>query len=155
METKSLHTYLQDHIAGAESALIVIRHLNGQAEEPALLHLLQELLEEVTEDKVALERLAGSLGTQPNVLKNSAAWIGAQVVDVKARAGKTSFGAFEGLEFISLGIQGKLHLWKALQRSASCATAGYRPDLSLLIQRGEAQHERVEVLRLALASVVL
>ena len=117
--------------------------------------MLEELLEEVNEDKVTLEGFAASIGIKASALKNSAAWLGAQIVDMKARAGKTPFGVFEGLEFISLGIQGKLHLWKALQRSTRLASAESRPDFPLLIQRGQAQHERVEVLRLALASIVL
>ena len=68
---------------------------------------------------------------------------------------KTPFGAFEGLEFLALGIQGKLHLWKALQRSPVCASATYTPDYFMLIERAGAQYKRVEDLRLAVASIVL
>jgi len=151
----NLNTYLQDHIAGAEVAVIVIDVLNKHAEEPHLIRILEELQIEVTKDKAVLERVAASLQSGPNVLKNTVAWMTAQIVDLKVRVGKTPFGAFEGLEFLALGIQGKLHLWKALQRSAGCASATYTPDYLMLIERAEAQHRRVEDLRLALASIVL
>ena len=155
MKTSGLHTYLQDHTAGAESAMVAMRALSEQTHDRVLSHLLSELLIEVAEDKQELEKLAHSVGSEPNVFKNAAAWMAAQVVDLKARAGKTSFGAFEGLEFVSLGIQGKLHLWRALQRSAICTSSSYQLDYSLLIKRAESQHERVEVVRLALASKAL
>jgi len=59
------------------------------------------------------------------------------------------------VEFLSLGIQGKLHLWKALERSAACGELEAKPDLRLLIKRAESQHRDVEDLRLALATIAL
>jgi hypothetical protein len=114
---EDLNTYLHDHVAGSEAAMEVMCILNENSDEPVFTQVLDWLLIQVKEDKATLENLAASVNTSSNTLKNSAAWLGARVVSVKTRAGKSSFGAFKGLEFLSLGLQGKLHLWKALQRS--------------------------------------
>ncbi len=150
-----LETYFQDHLAGASTAIEVIGLLLKHSREPILTNLLSALMVEVQEDKSALEGLVTTMGMSPSTLKDSAGWIGARFVTFKARAGKSPFGAFEGLEFLSMGIQGKLHLWKALQRSPACENAMNRPDFGTFIERAVAQHRKVEELRLALAAVVL
>ena len=81
--------------------------------------------------------------------------MGSRLVGFKVREGKRAFGAFEALEFLALGIQGKLHLWKALERSAACGKVRDRPNFRLLIERVEAQHRNIEDLRLALATIAL
>jgi len=150
-----LHTYLRDHIAGANAAIEVVSLLLEHAEEPELIRLLPALMIELNEDKATLESLANSVGTGASIFKESAAWIGARVLSLKIREGKSPFGAFEGLEFLSLGIQGKLQLWKALERSATVKSATDQVDLRLLMERAEAQHARVETLRLFFAGVAL
>ncbi|MBB5060636.1 hypothetical protein HDF16_005372 [Granulicella aggregans] len=150
-----LTTYLHDHLAGANAAIEVIGLLQKHSGEPVLVSFLTSLLIEVQEDKLTLEKLLSSLSLGPSTLKDSAAWVGSQVVSLKVRGGKNAFGAFEGLEFLSLGIQGKLHLWKALERSVACGGVQDKPDFRLLIERAEVQHRNVEDLRLALATIAL
>lgn len=150
-----LATYLQDHLAGANAAVEVIALLHKHSEEPVLTELLVWLASEVQEDRETLERLAIDVAAGPSTIKDSAAWIGARMVSLKIEARKSSFGAFEGLEFLCLGIQGKLHLWRALGRSPACSKAPNIPDFSLLIERAQAQHRRVEDLRLAIATITL
>ena len=150
-----LETYLQDHVPGASTAIEVISLLLEHSKEPVLTNLLKDLLVEVQEDKGTLERLAASMNMAPSSLKDSAAWVGARIVTWKTRAGESPFGAFEGLEFLCLGIQGKLHLWRALQRSGTCARAGTEPDFEPLVERALAQHRKVDALRLDLATVAL
>jgi hypothetical protein len=153
--SEGLSTYLQDHIAGAEAAIEVIDLLNRHSNEPVLTQLLSALFLEVQEDKVTLERITNSLTIKASVLKNTSARLGARLVSLKANTGASPFGAFEGLEFLSLGIQGKLHLWAALQLSPACAAAAYRPDYAVLMDRAGRQHRKVEDLRLALARIAL
>ncbi|MBB5060214.1 hypothetical protein HDF16_004950 [Granulicella aggregans] len=130
-----LTTYLHDHLAGANAAVEVIALLQKHLEELVLINFLNSLLIEVQQDKLTLETIFLSLGLGPSIIKDGAAWVSSRVVSLKVRGGKTVFGAFEGLEFLSLGIQGKLHLWKALERSAACGGVQAKPDFRLLIER--------------------
>ena len=150
-----LSTYLQDHIAGANAATEVIALLREHSGEFALTNLLSWLGPEVQQDKRTLEEFAKSVAYGSSSVKDTAAWMGARLVSLKTHAGRSPFGAFEALEFLSLGIQSKLHLWRALERSAICKEALNKPDFRLLIHRAEGQHRRVEDLRLALAVVAL
>lgn len=153
--TADLKTYLRDHMAGASAALELIHLMRGHSEIPALNRLLEALLQEVQEDEVTLRTIAHSVGADSSSIKESAAWLNAQFASVKVRAGGTSFGAFEGLEFLALGILGKLQLWEALQRSPSFSDAPCKPDLASLIRRAEEQHRKVDELRLVLAATAL
>jgi len=150
-----LEIYIEDHLAGAGAAVEVIGLLLKQPKEPVLTNLLRALLVEIQEDKSTLERLAASMGMGSSAVKDSAAWMGARVVALKTRAGKSPFGAFEALEFLCLGIQGKLHLWRALQQSPAFGSAAGQPDFDVLIRRALEQHRKVDALRLAVATVAL
>ena len=150
-----LTTYLHDHLAGANAALEVIGLLKGHSDEPVLMSFLSSLLIEVQEDKQTLEGLLSTLAQGPSTIKDSAAWVSSQLFSIKVGGGKSAFGAFEALEFLALGIQGKRHLWTALERSAACGELADKPDFRLLIERAETQHRDVEDIRLALAMIVL
>jgi len=65
------------------------------------------------------------------------------------------FGTFEALEFLALGIQGKLSLWHALQVVAVLDSRLRGLDFNALIAKAEAQYTKVEERRLALASTAL
>ena len=59
--------------------------------------------------------LKTSLGSGSNVFKEAAAWLTEKASSLKLGASSSGdFGTFEALEFLSLGIQGKLSLWAAL-----------------------------------------
>jgi hypothetical protein len=58
-------------------------------------------------------------------------------------------GAFVALESLTLGVQGKASLWKALQEVASEYRSLASTDLDELISRAEAQHSTLERARLA------
>jgi hypothetical protein len=150
-----LTTYLHDHLAGANAAVEVIGLLQKHLGEPMRVSFLNSLSIEVQEDKQTLEAFLSTLAQRPSTIKDSAAWVSSRLVGFKVREGKRAFGAFEALEFLALGIQGKLHLWKALERSAACGNVRDKPNFRLLIERAEAQHRNIEVLRLALATIAL
>jgi hypothetical protein len=65
------------------------------------------------------------------------------------------FGTFEALEFLALGIQGKLSLWHALQVAATTDARLRGLDFEALIAKAEEQYTKVEERRLALAATAL
>jgi len=133
--SSSLATYIQDHLAGANAAIEIIGVLQKRSEELPTSQLLAWLAAEVQQDKETLEKLARNMGIVSSTVKDSAAWVGTRIVNLKIGAGELPFGAFEAREFLCLGIQGKLHLWKALQRSAACARVIDQPNFNVLMER--------------------
>lgn len=66
-----------------------------------------------------------------------------------------SLGTFEALEFLELGIHGKLALWRALAVVAEYDSRLKNTDFVLLASRAETQHALVEERRLELAHTAL
>jgi hypothetical protein len=66
-----------------------------------------------------------------------------------------SFGTFEALEFLALGVRGKMAMWQALEVAASgdARLGGY--DFKQLAARAEAQYEQVEQKRIQTAKIAL
>jgi hypothetical protein len=62
---------------------------------------------------------------------------------------------FESLEFLALGIHGKLCLWKALQAASRLDSRLREYDYEELVRRAQQQYEKVESQRLNLAETVL
>jgi hypothetical protein len=89
-------------------------------------------------------------------LKEFTAWLAERASRMKLGEGAAGeFGTFEALEFLALGIQGKLRLWHALQVAAASDARLSNCDFKLLIGRAEEQYAKVEERRLAVASTAL
>jgi hypothetical protein len=68
---------------------------------------------------------------------------------------QNDLGHFEALELLTLGIQGKRVLWKALAVVAPYYASWVIYDFKALEQRAIEQRDRVETKRLQLAQLVL
>jgi hypothetical protein len=151
----SLATYLKDHLAGAGLAIDLLEAMRDRHKNEALGHFAESILAEVTEDRDSLKNLADSIGAGSNVAKELSAWVSEKFTRVKLGAAGGDFEEFEALEFLSLGIQGKLSLWNALRVCAASDSCLGSLDLSYLIVRAEEQYARVEERRLSFASAAL
>lgn len=151
-----LVTYLEDHKAGAGLAIDLLQAMRAQRDDESLSQFAESILLEVETDEKTLQNLAKAIGTGSNVLKEAAAWVGEKASRVKLGAGSSGdFETFEALEFLSLGIQGKLSLWHALQVVAQSDSRLNGLDFDRLIARAETQYAKVEERRLALAKTAL
>lgn len=151
----NLAVYLHDHLAGAHMAIEVLELLykHGQAGEQH--QFLAILLAEVKDDRDTLATLTDDVAHGPSVVKNSMAWLAAEAVALKLKAGVDDFGRFEAFEFLVVGILAKRHLWMALQQISPVDGRVASLDLERLIQRAEWQYSEVERHRAALAKHVL
>jgi hypothetical protein len=148
----SLVTYLEDHKAGAGLAIDLLQTMRDRHDDESLSQFAGSILSDIEEDEETLRSLAKKIGAGSNVLKEAAAWVSEKASRVKLGAGSSGdFGTFEALEFLSLGIQGKLSLWQALQVVAVADVRLQDFDFKTLIVRAETQYARVEERRLALA----
>lgn len=144
-----LATYLHDHLAGAESAIDLLETLRDKHEGDDIGRLAAKVVQQVEEDRGVLERIADQVGSGPSTLKQAGAWLGEKASRAKLRnisgEGLTTFMV---LETLSLGILGKLALWKALARLSALDPRLYGVDFDRLITRAEKQHAMVEDRRL-------
>jgi hypothetical protein len=60
--------------------------------------------------------ILGSSQTPPFVIKEAAGWLSEKTTRLKfGHSMANSFGTFQAIEFLSLGILGKVALWRALE----------------------------------------
>ena len=108
------------------------------------------MLIEVETDRTVLKRLADRVGSGSSPIKEAAAWLSEKVSRLKLGGDNDGLATFEALEFLALGVLGKLSLWKALRE---IAREGRLRDLDFatLIARALDQHSQLEAHRLELA----
>jgi hypothetical protein len=157
MSTANISNYMNDHLAGATGALDLIRHLSAIADLPADQQFYDHLVQEIEEDKRLLSEMLELLNEKPSRVKQALGWFAEKVSRLKLELNGMSheLGHFEALELLTLGIQGKRVLWKAL----GVVAVKYAPwdvyDFTALEQRALEQRNRVEAKRLELAPLVL
>ncbi len=150
-----LSTYLHDHLAGSTLALELLEHLRTLHSSDFIGAFATELLLDIETDRTSLQQIAVRIGQPSNAVKEAAAWLGEKVARLKlSDAGTISFGTFETLEFLELGIQGKAALWRALEAASTSDIRLQATDFPYLINRAEDQAARVEKQRLELARTV-
>lgn len=156
-DRKTLEIYLNDHLAGATSALELMDDIiEGEADTP-LVTFLRGLRSEVEEDLRTLEQVAAALRVQRERVKQLLADLGESLSRAKlARAGAPAeLSLLLDLETLSVGIWGKTRLWRALAAADVVGDDLHAVDLDELEVRGRRQLEQVEEHRLRIATRAL
>lgn len=150
-----LTTYLNDHLAGSQSALEILDLLHRLDESAAW----QDIKREIEADRQELEQLIRSINSAPSALRRATAWMVEKAAEVKMRVDDPSADAvlrrLELIEALALGIDGKHALWTALQMVSQSAPQLRSLDYEKLIARAEAQRGVIEVRRLQAAADAL
>ena len=149
--SNALITYLHDHLAGARFALNLLETLRDSEQPVAIRKLADELIYEITEDRRVLAELADRIGKPQSTLKEGAAWLAQKASLWKLGRDDSSLSTFEAIEALSLGIMGKLALWRALRVLQPSEPVLFETNLEQLCRRAEDQFFRVERLRIKLA----
>jgi hypothetical protein len=147
MPTKYLSIYLNDHFAGASFGTALAKRIGGR--DDAYGPPVSEIAQEIEEDRDALADLMRELGVGRDHVKSALAWVGEKAGRLKLNGEilRTSpLSRFEELEMLSLGVEGKASMWRAL------ISVLERPGLQPLLDRAESQRERIEALRLQAAA---
>jgi hypothetical protein len=158
MANKHIATYLNDHLAGSVVALELMEHLEAAHADTPLESFLSELRADVAEDRRELEALMSRLQVTESHTRKATAWVSEKVTEVKLRLDDPAGGALrlmEALEVLSLGIEGKRSMWRALATVAEGADWLRVVDYERLIARAEEQRSRVEAERLKAAKAAL
>ena len=157
MPRDPLLSYLRDHLAGAIGALELLEHLRSHAGDEEIRKAATTFHVEVGADREVLENIAQQLGGGSSAVKDASAWVGEKLSRLKLGAvGDTVNGLplFEAIEALSLGIAGKIALWDTLIAIARDDSSMPRLDYYALRQRAQQQHDRMELHRLRLATLV-
>lgn len=153
--SNSLITYMHDHLAGARFAINLLESLRGNKQKPEVRRLADELIREIEEDRQILQHLADKIGKPQNTLKEGAAWLAQKASLWKLGGEGPSLSTFEALETLSLGIMGKLALWRALRVLQPKERILFETNFEQLCARAEKQFFRVENLRIKLVPTAL
>ena len=141
--------YLHDHLAGARFAVALLNDLSEQETFAEVRTASRDLLPNVEQDRLVLERLAAEFGDETNVVKEGLAWLAQKAGKVKLRMADRA-GVYEAVELLSLGVLGKLALWNTLIELAGESRLAHL-DLDALCQEATRQHGELEKLRRGLA----
>jgi hypothetical protein len=151
----ALATYLQDHLAGAIHAIELLEAMQKRHTGDSLSDFAGALLVEIEADRSVLRDLAERAGAGSSGVKGLTAWITEKVSRIKlSDQDAISFGTFEALEFLVLGIHGKWALWRALALLAPNNSRLQGVDFGRLRARAEMQEAQVDQRRLEIARVV-
>ena len=158
MRSRSLTTYLNDHLAGSVAALELLEHLAGLHQGTDRERLFQSLHREVEEDQHVLQQVLDRVGGKESRVRKAAAWLTEKIGEAKLRLDDPGGGELrqlEALETLGLGIQGKLALWRALAASADRIPQVRNLDFDDLQRRATQQHDQVEAQRIQTARAAL
>jgi hypothetical protein len=155
---QGLETYLNDHLAGAAAGSELASKISSEYAGTRFGPFLAELASDVEQDKVTLEELMERLGMQQSSIKQGASWIAEKVSRLKlseTMTGNQDLKRFLEFETLSLGIEGKLSLWRALIEIRDSYAELAATDLARLAKRAESQRSSLEDHRLQVANAAL
>ena len=153
--TTALETYLNDHLAGSAAAIELIETLRANNSGTPLDAHLAGLGVEVEEDRDTLRRVMDALGVPRSTIKQ----VGGKVLERLSRlrlsdkiTGSPHVTRLMEIETLSLGIEGKSALWRALEPVAAATPGLAAFDLPALGARAAAQRQGLEPFRLEAAA---
>jgi hypothetical protein len=150
--------YLNDHLAAATGLLELARRAAGENRGSDHGELLARLELEVAEDRSALREIMSALGVAPDPLKMIGGWVAEKAGRLKLNGRLRSYSPLSRLvelEVLSLGVRGKLALWRSLEQLAATEERLDADDLRRLIRRAERQLRALERHRLDAAAEAL
>jgi hypothetical protein len=155
--SKYLATYLNDHLAGSTVGLELARRAASENEGTPLGRFLSGLAEEIADDRRALEEMMDTLGVATDHKKVAAGWLAEKAGRLKPNAqlrGYSPLSPLVELEALSLGVEGKRAMWRALREIADEHELD-AARLDELAKRARRQRDRLERQRVALAPSAL
>ncbi|WP_165250472.1 hypothetical protein [Paludisphaera soli] len=158
MSGDHLATYLTDHMAGSTAALELLERLKAEYEGDPVAATATRLIAEIGDERKVLDGLAERIGASVTLPRKAASWITEKAAQLKLLYDDPKGGPLrhlESFEALSLGIEGKRLLWRALATASARRRELVGPDYDGLVAQAEDQRRRVEAHRLAAAAEAL
>jgi hypothetical protein len=154
MSNQPLGSYLNDHLAGATAGVELAEKLRQRGQGTELGNVMAGIHHDIEEDRAALEELMERLQVDRQRVKQAAGWVFEKLTRLRLDTpltGDDDLTRLLELETLSLGIEGKLALWRSLKELAATDGRLVAADLERLIDRAEQQRQTLEPHRLAAA----
>ncbi|HET6869395.1 MAG TPA: hypothetical protein VFH80_26025 [Solirubrobacteraceae bacterium] len=151
-----LGIYLGDHYAASVAAVQLARRAAQANQGTRYGDVLATVAEEIEEDRQSLRLIMERLGIRPDPAKAAVAWSAEKLGRLKLNGQLTGYSPLsrlEELEILSLGVEGKLGMWRALERALGHGVP--EAELDTLIKRARSQRRRLERQRLDAAPEAL
>lgn len=156
MAYHGLDTYLNDHLAGATAGVNLAEMAAEEHKQDDHGMFFGQLASDIRTDFATLESVMEELAVDKSATKTAAAEVGSKVMSSKFTGGDDDdLNAFVALETLSIGVEGKLCMWKALKTVADGYPALGALDIDDLMARAEDQRARIEAKRLETAPSAL
>jgi len=155
MAYQGLDTYLNDHHAGATAGVNLAQMAAEEHRASEVGAFLGEIASEIKTDHDKLEQLMKELATEKSATKTAAAEIGSKVMKPKFTGDDDDLNAFTVLETLSIGVEGKVCMWKALKQVEDAYPTLAAFGIDELLSRAEDQRGRIEEMRLQIAPSAL
>lgn len=146
-----LEIYLNDHLAAATAGRDLARRAAASNRDSEYGPFLQRLADEITEDRESLVSIMRALNVKVDPIKVLVGWGAEKVGRLKLNGrllGYSPLSRLVELEALSLGVHGKLALWRSLQQLEPTLLLppgyGLLPEL---VDRARRQLEELEVHR--------
>ncbi len=149
-----LAIYLNDHLAGATAGRELARRAASSNADSDYGAFLAGLATQIDEDRESLLELMRSLDVGADRVKVVGGWAAEKVGRLKLNGrllGYSPLSRLLELEGLTLGVRGKLALWRALEEIAPAEPHLAQADLPVLSERAAAQLEGLEAQRLRAA----
>jgi hypothetical protein len=156
MAYQGLDVYLTDHLAGATAGVNLAQMAADEHRSDEHGPFLSEIASEIKADYDELERLIDEIGTDRSATKTAAAEVGSKLMAPKFVGGDDDeLNAFVTIETLSIGVEGKLCMWKALKLVEDSNATLQSFDIDELLERARSQRDRLEAKRLEIAPQAL
>jgi len=152
---EALVAYLRDHLAGSDVATRVVRHLASTQENREDRVLFRRLAGEFEEDRSAVRALLGRLGASGRSVKRAVGYASGAVLSLTAGGEPGDLSLLRTLEALSIGVQGKRCMWRALQEVPRLPSGSHSMNFIELEEKAVRQWEAIEERRRRLVARTL
>ena len=153
-----LATYLQDHYAGSSAGIELFKRAADQQTDPVVRTALAKMVQEVDEERTALERYLAAVGAKPDQLKNAGAWMVEKLSRLKPNGEllrRSPLSDLVELETLRIAVEGKAAGFRILRALADEEPQFDPAELDGLLAQAAQQIETLESLRMTTAQRVL
>ena len=123
---QALIAYLRDHLSGSDVAVAVVHRLVSTDHSAADRPLFQRLAKEFEEDRSVVRAVLNELGASGRSIKRAAGVASGAMLSVTAGGAPGELSLLRTLEALSIGVQGKRCMWRALQNLSVSRRHGLR-----------------------------
>jgi hypothetical protein len=152
MADKPMDVYLNDHLSGAMLGSDLAEQIQDMSEGTPLHAVMDSLASQIEEDRQSLMDLMDRMGASQNPVKQATSWVTEKATRVKftgISSGEPELGTFLAVEALTLGVEGKVSMWKAFKAIQDEYAALAETNLDELLERAQAQHDTLERERIA------